>query len=455
MKLSIVIPCYNEAKDIVSNVNKVKEYLSNKKISNEIILVNDGSKDNTKEVIQSIPDVIALSYDNNRGKGGAVKYGIEHATGNYVLFMDADLSTDLSAIDKVIELAPKYDLIIGSRHAKDSVIKKKQPLLRIFIGWCCRVIVNMLFRLKLKDTQCGFKAIRTDIAKKIIDKQLVNNFAFDVEYLYIAKLNNLSMYELGVIWLDDRTSTVSPIKSSIKFFKDLAFIKKNKNKYRFGNNDQPEDYINKLYPIFFINGLMVVLIILFLIFCFTNPNEADPNNGNHSSLPDNYLNLAFHNKLIDIIEKEVEDAGFTFEEIEVINAVAIQDNYPNNFTLNIACRSENNVYIYELEDYPYINANADDNTAFKYLTKLGEFDANQKDVTMIKYPLEDEVYSENKTNGYISYSGRFSGYYLSDNVYRVYFDQSIVNISNPYEGALYTSITQSHQLYSYYEFLSR
>ena len=71
---------------------------------------------------------------------------------------------------------------------------------------------------------------------------------------------------------------------------------------------------------------------------------------------------------------------------------------------------------------------------------------------MIKYPLEDEVYSENKTNGYISYSGRFSGYYLSDNVYRVYFDQSIVNISNPYEGALYTSITQSHQLYSYYEF---
>ena len=233
MKLSIVVPCYNESKDIAKNSEIIKNYLESIKQNYELILVNDGSKDNTKEVIEAIPGVKALSYEPNRGKGGAVKYGIENATGDYVLFMDADLSTNLEAIDKFIKLAPNYDMVIGSRHAKDSVIKKKQPALRVFIGWCCRKLVNMKFHFKYKDTQCGFKAMRTDIAKKIVAKQVVNNFAFDVEYLYIAKLNNLSIYEMGVIWADDRGSTVSPLKSSIKFFKDLSFIKKHKKTYLF------------------------------------------------------------------------------------------------------------------------------------------------------------------------------------------------------------------------------
>ena len=235
MKLSIVVPCYNESKDIAKNSEIIKNYLESIKQDYELILVNDGSKDNTKEVIEAIPGVKALSYEPNRGKGGAVKYGIENATGDYVLFMDADLSTNLEAIERFIKLAPDYDMVIGSRHAKDSVIKKKQPALRVFIGWCCRRLVNMKFHFKFKDTQCGFKAMRTDIAKKIAAKQVVNNFAFDVEYLYIAKLNNLSIYEMGVIWADDRGSTVSPLKSSIKFFKDLSFIKKHKKTYLFDN----------------------------------------------------------------------------------------------------------------------------------------------------------------------------------------------------------------------------
>ena len=124
MKFSVLIPCYNESQDIVKNAEIIKDYLNTHQIDYELLLVNDGSKDNTKEVIESIPGVRALSYDVNRGKGGAVKYGIENATGDYVLFMDADLSTDLSAIDKVVKEAPNYDMIIGSRHAKDSVIKK-------------------------------------------------------------------------------------------------------------------------------------------------------------------------------------------------------------------------------------------------------------------------------------------------------------------------------------------
>ena len=270
MKLSIIIPCYNESKDIASNVNKVKDYLIENSIDYELILVNDGSKDTTKEEIESIPNVLAISYEPNRGKGGAVKEGIMHASGDYVLFMDADLSTDISAIKDVVEQAPTCDLLIGSRHAKGSVIKKKQPLLRVFIGWCCRVLVNMKFHTKLKDTQCGFKAMRVDIAKKLAEKQLINNFAFDVEYIYIAKLNNLVLKELGITWSDDRESTVSPFKSSVKFFKDLHFIKKNKKHYYFNEVDAKNDQSNAKWVIALMIFLLLAIVALFVVFLIVN-----------------------------------------------------------------------------------------------------------------------------------------------------------------------------------------
>ena len=268
MKLSIIIPCYNESKDIASNVRTVKEYLNSKCIDHELILVNDGSKDNTKEVIESLEDVTALSYEVNRGKGGAVKYGIKHATGDYVLFMDADLSTEITAIEKGLELIPDCDLLIGSRHAKGSVIKKKQPLLRVFIGCCCRLLVNMLFHTHLKDTQCGFKMMKIDVAKKIVEKQLINNFAFDVEYIYIAILNNLKISELGVTWSDDRGSTVSPFKSSVKFFKDLGFIKRHRKDYYF-NPEDAKNYQSKL-PIILMVLLLVLIVVAFVLFLIFN-----------------------------------------------------------------------------------------------------------------------------------------------------------------------------------------
>jgi len=231
MKFSIVIPCYNEEKDILFKVDVLKQYLKEKEYDSEIILVNDGSKDKTKEIINNIKNIKAISYDTNRGKGGAVKEGIKEASGEYIIFMDADLSTDLSAIDIVNNEIESYDIMIGSRHIKGSNIKKKQPLSRQFIGWCCRVIMKILFGFKYKDTQCGFKAFKSSVAKDIISKQTITDFAFDIEYLYIAKLNKYSVKEFPVIWSDDRGSTVSPIKSSIRFFKDAFKIRKNKKNY--------------------------------------------------------------------------------------------------------------------------------------------------------------------------------------------------------------------------------
>ena len=231
MKLSIVVPCYNESKDILSKSKIILEKMKTLPIESELILVNDGSKDKTGDIIKLVSGAIPAGYDDNRGKGGAVKHGIEVSTGDYVLFMDADLSTDLSAIDTIIPLMGEYDLIIGSRHHKESVIPVKQPASRRFIGWWCRHIVNMVFHFHYSDTQCGFKAIKSDVARNIAIKQRINGFAFDVEYLYIAKLNNYSIKEIPAIWRDDRGSTVSPIKSSIRFFKDIFKIKRNKKYY--------------------------------------------------------------------------------------------------------------------------------------------------------------------------------------------------------------------------------
>lgn len=231
MKLSIIIPCYKEEKDIAKNVAITLSYLKENKIDAEVICVNDGSPDKTGEILSQLDGIKAIGYDTNRGKGGAVKFGIEHATGDYILFMDADLSTKLDAIQEVLANVGKYDMIIGSRHHKDSKIPIRQPWLRRFMGHVCRKVVNRKFKLNLNDTQCGFKAIRLDCAKKIISKQKVNDFAFDVEYIYIAKLLNMSIREIPVTWEDDRGSTVSPIKSSLRFFKDLKVIKKNTKFY--------------------------------------------------------------------------------------------------------------------------------------------------------------------------------------------------------------------------------
>ncbi len=234
MKLSIIIPCYNESKDIKNKVQDfVIPFLKENNFDYELILVNDGSKDNTKEVITSIPGVIATGYDINRGKGGAVKCGIENSSGDYICFMDADLSTDLKAFNDAIPLLDKYDIVIGSRHMKESVLPIKAPLKRRILSKGCHFVVNTKFGFKYKDTQCGFKIFKSNIAKAIAEKQIINKFAFDVEYLYIAKLNNISVIEMPVTWRDDRGSTVSPIKSSLKFFSDLRKIKKNKKNYLF------------------------------------------------------------------------------------------------------------------------------------------------------------------------------------------------------------------------------
>ena len=236
-KVGIIIPCYNESKDIKVKAEIVKEIvLLIKEYHFDIIVVNDGSKDDTEEVIKTIKDINVVSYTPNAGKGHAIKEGLKEAmdkfNDDYYIFMDADLSTDLSAIKPCLEIFEEgYDFALGSRYDKDSNIAIKQPLKRRFISKCSRIIISMMFHFKLKDTQCGFKGMNKKLAEVLVNKSLMDRFSFDVEYIYIAKLNGFTYKSFGVLWRDDRGSTVSPIKSSVRFFKDLFKIKKNKKKY--------------------------------------------------------------------------------------------------------------------------------------------------------------------------------------------------------------------------------
>ena len=236
-KIGLIIPCYNEEKDISGSISKIKDFLTfQKDYQFFIIPVDDGSKDKTKEIIEGIKDIYPVSYTPNRGKGGAVKEGINKSFNelhcDYAIFMDADLSTDLKAIPECISLLEGgHDFVITSRHDKESVIKVKQPFNRRFISKCSRIIIGMMFHFKVKDTQCGFKGINQQFGLELLQKSKINGFSFDVEFLYIAKLNKRSYKSFPVVWSHDDDSTVSSFKTSVRFFKDLFKIKRYKKQY--------------------------------------------------------------------------------------------------------------------------------------------------------------------------------------------------------------------------------
>lgn len=239
LSVAIVLPSYNEASCIALSLKKINNYLQNNDNYNfDVVVVNDGSKDNTAEIVKTnFPNVHLVSYFPNKGKGGAVKEGLSYSlnilNSDYVIFMDVDLSTDLKAIDESLLLLDEgQNFVIGSRYDKTSKILLKQPLKRRIISKMSRIIISLMFNFKVKDTQCGFKAMRKDIANLLVNKTKINDYSFDVEYLYIAKLNGIKFISLPVIWKDDRESKVYPLRSSFKFFFHLFKIKRNKNHYK-------------------------------------------------------------------------------------------------------------------------------------------------------------------------------------------------------------------------------
>lgn len=246
-KLSIVIPCYNEATKIRKNIQEVETFVKSliqepamKKIikTYEIIVLNDGSKDNTAEEITAAKSrwVKPVSNDTNHGKGYVVRQGFELAEGEYVLFMDADLAIDLKAIRKALLIMAEnpHTAIIGSRKNPQSYIEGKDMWYRKLMSWTLNRITQNALPLKgIRDTQCGFKMYPHVYAKFIAEKQLMERFSFDLEQLLVVLLNGGKVMDIPVHYYKQTTTTVRPVHDTLLFMKDLLIIRNNYKKGRY------------------------------------------------------------------------------------------------------------------------------------------------------------------------------------------------------------------------------
>ena len=222
-ELTIVIPAYNEENRLGNSISKIIKYFKEKQI--EIIVVDDGSFDNTVSVASSFKNVKVLENKENIGKGYSVKQRVLAAKANFVLFSDADLSTPIEDIEKLWKYKEEYDIVIGSRKSKGAKVVEKQPPWRVFAGNIFPIIARIMTGLTIKDTQCGFKLFNMKKCRKVFEKMTIDGFSFDVEMLYIAKKQGLKIKEVGVDWYNDNASKVSLIKDSIHMFTDLIKIK--------------------------------------------------------------------------------------------------------------------------------------------------------------------------------------------------------------------------------------
>jgi dolichyl-phosphate beta-glucosyltransferase len=228
--LSIVIPAYNEALRIGRTLDRIDEYLKGYGPSYEIIVVDDGSNDDTAGVVRKAaekhPAIVLVQNGRNRGKGHSVKQGVLSSRGRFVLMSDADLSTPIEEIGKLFKaLEEGYDIAIGSRSVSGSEILKKQAWHRQLMGKTFNKIVRIIAVSGFRDTQCGFKLFTGDAARIVFDRQRIEGFAFDVETLYLAKKMGLRIREVPVVWVNSPDSRVSIFRDPLKMLRDILKIR--------------------------------------------------------------------------------------------------------------------------------------------------------------------------------------------------------------------------------------
>lgn len=229
--LSVIVPCYNEEKRLHKILEAIIEYQKNAKITMEIIIVLDGTPDNTLDTAnkfkQHIHNLIVIDRKENHGKGYSVREGMLMAKGKYCLFADADNSTPFVQIDKLMDCMTKYDVAIGSRYISGGGQKKKQSLVRIIGSRVLNMIIQLLAVRGIKDTQCGFKLFSRKAVNEIFPKQTIEKWSFDIELLAIARYLGLNIVEVPIVWYDDPHSTVNPIKDGLKMVVASWQIRKN------------------------------------------------------------------------------------------------------------------------------------------------------------------------------------------------------------------------------------
>ncbi len=229
--VSIIIPAYNERKRIKKTIESINGYFLEKALTRQIIVVDDGSTDNTSDIVEDLKKKIdglsIITYRPNRGKGYAVRRGVEACQGEYILFTDADNSTPIEEFEKFRPLLRKNSIVIGSRYLSGSNIVIRQPWYRVLIGRLANLLIQFFILDGIRDTQCGFKSFQHEAAKEIFNRMKVNRFGFDIEILAITRLLRFSVQEVPVSWYNSSESRVRPVKDTLRTFMELIYIKLN------------------------------------------------------------------------------------------------------------------------------------------------------------------------------------------------------------------------------------
>lgn len=228
-KLSIVVPAYNEHKRIGATLRHILDYLHQEGLDAEVVAVDDGSRDDTAEIVGGFasenPEVRLLSNPGNQGKGYAVRNGMLHARGQFLLFTDADLSSPISEVRKLLgALEAGADVAIGSRWLDPSLQFQRQPLKRRIYSRLFNFYLRALLGLRFRDTQCGFKAFTRHAAESIFSLQQITRWGFDAEILYVARKRKLKVAEVPVIWGHDERSTIHPLKDGLRMGVDALRV---------------------------------------------------------------------------------------------------------------------------------------------------------------------------------------------------------------------------------------
>src|SRR3984885_824174 len=230
MNYSIVIPAYNEGARLRATLEKVLAYVRQQGWDAEVIVVNDGSRDNTAEIVREFSEkdslVRLVENPGNRGKGYSVRNGMLKAHGEVVLFSDADLSSPIEEMPKLLDaLARGADIAIGSRWLKAELQTQRQSLHRQAFGRVFNLLLRIILGLRFKDTQCGFKAFTHRAAQTILPLQRIERWGFDPEILFLAGKFGFRVKEVRVLWGHSGDPRIHPLLDGARMFQEMVRIR--------------------------------------------------------------------------------------------------------------------------------------------------------------------------------------------------------------------------------------
>ena len=238
-RYSIIIPAYNESARLGTTLDRVLGYVSAEHWDAEVIVVNDGSRDGTADLVrgyaESHPCLRLLENPGNRGKGYSVRNGMLNASGDMLLFSDADLAAPIEESWRLFSaLESGSDIAIGSRWLKPEMQTQRQSRLRQFYGRLFNLALRILLGLHFKDTQCGFKAFTRGAAQEIFPRQSIERWGFDPELLYLARRSGLKVQEVAVHWAHVEGTRISPLRDGLRMLEEVVRVRWNAltGKYR-------------------------------------------------------------------------------------------------------------------------------------------------------------------------------------------------------------------------------